>query len=993
MEANYANISNTRALPIAGLLVSAIALALSLTGQATSWIATAQVLAILLIAAGLIKLTQWQKHTDQALNEVSKALLNNEPPHFSDIDLPSWGLLTNRIEELHHKRQRDETTIKALDVCQANVMMADADFNIAYMNDSVTEMLSQNEKALQSSLSNFDTKNLIGKSIDMFHSNPAHQRRVLESLNGSHEANIEVAGLKFNLIASPIFVNGKRTGTVVEWQDMTEKLAKETEEKRISAETGRVKQALDVCKANVMMADADYNIVYFNDSLKEMLSENERTLQESLNQFDMSTLMGSNIDIFHKNPAHQRGMLDRLTSTYETDIKVSGLTFSLIATPVFNNGERTGTVVEWQDITAKLAKEAEDKQAAAETGRVKQALDVCQANVMMANADYEIIYFNDSLKAMLSENERKLQETLTRFDMTTLMGANIDIFHQKPSHQRNLLDKLTSTYETSIKVSGLTFNLIATPVFNNGERTGTVVEWLDVTAKLAKEAEEQKLAAENARIKQALDNVSANTMVADADLNIIYMNNAVSNMFRTAQSDIVKDLPNFDANNLIGVNIDGFHKNPSHQRNLLGNLNSTYSSQLHVGGRTFKVVANPIKDTNGDKIGTVVEWTDRTAEVAIEHEIDTIISAAAAGDLSHRVSTDGKEGFFLNLSNGLNRLVGIADSVISDVVNMFDGLAKGDLTRQINGDYDGQFRKLQTDANATASRLTEVIGGINESANTVTSGAEEIAQGNSDLSQRTEEQAASLEETASSMEEMTATVTQSAQNATLANELAQEANTKADHGGKVVEQAVTAMEAINDSSKRISDIIGVIDEIAFQTNLLALNAAVEAARAGEQGRGFAVVAGEVRNLAQRSAGAAKEIKELIRDSVGKVTDGTQLVNQSGETLQDIVQAVTKVADMISQISIASDQQSTGIQEVNKAISQMDEMTQQNAALVEEVSAAGDAMAEQARNMKSQLSFFQAKEQTSSGLTSAPLALVSGDSHGNLNISDEEWNEF
>ncbi|MFT5235759.1 MAG: methyl-accepting chemotaxis protein, partial [Shewanella sp.] len=839
----------------------------------------------------------------------------------------------------------------------------------------------------------FDMSTLMGSNIDIFHKNPAHQRGMLNKLTSTYETQIVVSGLTFSLIATPVFQNDERTGTVVEWKDVTAKLAKEAEEKQLAADTGRVKQALDVCKANVMMANADYDIIYFNDSLKVMLSENERELQKELAKFDMSTLMGSNIDIFHKNPAHQRGMLNRLTSTYETQIVVSGLTFSLIATPVFQNDERTGTVVEWQDITAKLAKEAEDKQLAADTGRVKQALDVCKANVMMANSNYEIIYFNDSLKVMLTDNERQLQKTLTKFDMSTLMGTNIDIFHKDPSHQRNMLDKLTSTYDTSIKVSGLTFNLIATPVFNNGERTGTVVEWQDVTAKLAKEAEEQKLSAENARIKQALDSVSANTMLADQDLNIIYMNQAVTEMFRTAQSDIVKDLPNFDANNLMGVNIDGFHKNPSHQRNLLGNLTSTYSSQLIVGGRTFKVVANPIRDISGDRIGTVVEWTDRTAEVAIEHEIDSIISSAAAGDLSNRVSTEGKEGFFLNLSNGLNRLVGIADNVISDVVNMFDGLAKGDLTRQINGDYEGQFSKLQSDANTTASRLTEVIGGINESANTVTSGAEEIAQGNSDLSQRTEEQAASLEETASSMEEMTATVTQSAQNATLANQLAQEANSKANHGGKVVEQAVTAMEAINDSSKRISDIIGVIDEIAFQTNLLALNAAVEAARAGEQGRGFAVVAGEVRNLAQRSAGAAKEIKELIRDSVGKVTDGTQLVNQSGETLQDIVQAVTKVADMISQISIASDQQSAGIQEVNKAISQMDEMTQQNAALVEQVSAAGDAMAEQARNMKNQLSFFQAKEQSSSGLTSAPLALVSGDSHGNLNISDEEWNEF
>ncbi|WP_375335713.1 methyl-accepting chemotaxis protein [Shewanella sp. VB17] len=882
---------------------------------------------------------------------------------------------------------------QALDVCQANVMMADADYNIIYFNESLKGMLGKNERKLQESLTKFDMSTLMGTNIDIFHKNPAHQRGMLDKLTSTYETQIVVSGLTFGLIATPVFDNGKRTGTVVEWQDMTVLLAKEAQEQQVAADTNRIKQALDVCKANVMMADADYNIIYFNDSLKEMLGENERKLQESLTKFSMSTLMGTNIDIFHKNPAHQRGMLNKLTNTYETKIVVSGLTFGLIATPVFDNGKRTGTVVEWQDMTVLLAKEAQEQQLAADTNRIKQALDVCKANVMMADANYNIIYFNESLKGMLGENERKLQESLTKFDMSTLMGTNIDIFHQNPAHQRGMLDKLTNTYETKIVVSGLTFGLIATPVFDNGNRTGTVVEWQDMTAQLAKEAEEQKVSAENSRIKQALDNVSANTMVADADLNIIYMNEAASAMFRNAQSDIINDLPSFNSNTLIGTNIDGFHKNPSHQRNLLGNLTSTFSSQLNVGGRTFKIVANPIREADGTRIGTVVEWSDRTAEVAIEQEIDTIISSASAGDLSHRITTEGKEGFFLNLSNGLNRLVGIADDVISDVVNMFDGLAKGDLTRQINGEYEGQFKKLQTDANATASRLTEVIGGINESANTVTSGAEEIAQGNSDLSQRTEEQAASLEETASSMEEMTATVTQSAQNATLANGLAQEANTKAEHGGKVVDQAVTAMEAINDSSKRISDIIGVIDEIAFQTNLLALNAAVEAARAGEQGRGFAVVAGEVRNLAQRSAGAAKEIKELIRDSVGKVTDGTQLVNQSGETLQDIVQAVTKVADMISQISIASDQQSAGIQEVNKAISQMDEMTQQNAALVEQVSAAGDAMAEQARNMKSQLSFFQAKEQASSGLSSAPLALVSGDSHGTLNISDEEWNEF
>ncbi|MES9868053.1 MAG: hypothetical protein ABW157_22245, partial [Candidatus Thiodiazotropha sp. LLP2] len=288
--------------------------------------------------------------------------------------------------------------------------------------------------------------------------------------------------------------------------------------------------------------------------------------------------------------------------------------------------------------------------------------------------------------------------------------------------QREMLGNLTSSYKTRIKVAGLKFNLTATPIFDKGIRTGTVVEWADVTECLRKEVEERLMAAENARIKQALDNVTANTMVADVDCNIIYLNKSVLNMFRAAQNDIVKELPKFDSATLLGSNIDMFHKNPTHQRNMLADLDSTFTSQLNVGGRTFNIIANPIKDEEGKRIGTVVEWADRTAEVAIEHEIDDIISAANAGDLSCRITTHDKEGFFLNLSNGLNKLVSIADDVISDVVDMFDGLAKGDLTRQIQGDYQGQFGKLKTDANATVIRLTEVLNDILQSASTVTAG-------------------------------------------------------------------------------------------------------------------------------------------------------------------------------------------------------------------------------------------------------------------------------
>ncbi len=294
---------------------------------------------------------------------------------------------------------------------------------------------------------------------------------------------------------------------------------------------------------------------------------------------------------------------------------------------------------------------------------------------------------------------------------------------------------------------------------------------------------------------------------------------------------------------------------------------------------------------------------------------------------------------------------------VNEVSSVLIELAKGNLTRAIEVPLETEFQALKDAVNTTVHKLNETLTSITKRANLVSSGSNEIAQGNSDLSQRTEEQAASLEETASSMDEMTTTVAQNADNAKSANTLSLEAKQKAENGGQVVESAVASMTEINQASKKISDIIGVIDEIAFQTNLLALNAAVEAARAGEQGRGFAVVAGEVRNLAQRSAGAAKEIKELIRDSVSKVEEGSRLVDQSGETLKEIIAAVEKVNRVVEGITTASQEQRSGIEQVNKAIMQMDEMTQQNAALVEQAAAASESIVEQVSGMSQSLAFF------------------------------------
>ncbi len=305
------------------------------------------------------------------------------------------------------------------------------------------------------------------------------------------------------------------------------------------------------------------------------------------------------------------------------------------------------------------------------------------------------------------------------------------------------------------------------------------------------------------------------------------------------------------------------------------------------------------------------------------------------------------------------------EAVLKETRRVMEALSAGDLTQSMEGAFTGEFAVLRDAVVRTIENLRDIVGKIMEAVDLIATASSEIASGNTNLSQRTEEQASSLEETASSMEELSSTVKQNAENARQANQMAAAASQVAVKGGAVVGEVVNTMTAINESSKKIVDIISVIDGIAFQTNILALNAAVEAARAGEQGRGFAVVAAEVRNLAQRSAAAAKEIKQLISDSVSKVEGGSRLVQEAGKTMGEIVTSVKHVTDIMAEISAASDEQSSGIEQVNQAVTQMDEVTQQNAALVEEAAAAAESLQEQAENLSSSVSIFKIGEESRS----------------------------
>jgi len=584
--------------------------------------------------------------------------------------------------------------------------------------------------------------------------------------------------------------------------------------------------------------------------------------------------------------------------------------------------------------------------------RVRSALDVVRSNVMVADDGYNIMYMNETLKTMLKEAESELKKVLPNFDSSKLIGTCMDVFHKNPVHQRKMLDQLTGTHETEITVGTLKFRLVATAVMDaHGKRAGTVVEWQNVTQiRIQEEAA--------FRVRSALDTCATNVMVADENYNIIYMNQTMMEMMKSNEAKLRGRLPNLDTSKLIGSCIDVFHKNPAHQRGILDKLSSTIETDLELAGLNFHLVVSPIVDKNGKRLGTTVEWKDETAEKAVEREINGVVQAAVAGDFSQRVAIEGKKGFMLNLANAMNGLCENTGKALDDLAAIASALAEGDLTRRIEADYEGMFGKLKTDVNTMADRIGATIGEIMNSAGEVTNASGEISASTTDLSQRTEEQAASLEETSASMEEIAATVKKNAENAQQANQSATGTREVADRGGQVVAKAVGAMAKIEESSRKISDIIGVIDEIARQTNLLALNAAVEAARAGDAGRGFAVVASEVRSLAQRSSQAAKDIKDLITNSNGQVKEGVDLVNRAGTALNEIVESIKKVADVVSDIATASIEQATGIEQVNKALTQMDEVTQQNSALVEQNAATAKTLETQAAAMKERVAFFR-----------------------------------
>ena len=447
----------------------------------------------------------------------------------------------------------------------------------------------------------------------------------------------------------------------------------------------------------------------------------------------------------------------------------------------------------------------------------------------------------------------------------------------------------------------------------------------------------------NLRIRNALDKCTTNVMIADVDLNIIYMNETVTAMMQRNEAELRKVLPQFDARTLIGRNIDVFHKNPAHQRHLLAALKTTYKTQIQVGNLHFGLMANPIVDAQGNRLGSVVEWADRTAEVGVEREVAAVVEAASQGNFSERLVLEGKTGFFANLSTGMNQLMETSEQGLSDVADVLAAFAEGDLTRRIERDYQGLFGKVKDSANSTAENLTRVMGEVRAAADALTGAANQVSATAQSLSQAASEQAASVEQTSASIEHMSASISQNSDNARVTNGMATKASKEATDGGSAVSQTVVAM-------KQIASKIGIVDDIAYQTNLLALNAAIEAARAGEHGKGFAVVAAEVRKLAERSQEAAKEIGDLAANSVSTA-------ERAGKLLDEIVPSIQKTSELVQEIAAASSEQSDSVVQIGGAMGQLNKATQQNASASEELAATSEELSGQAEQLQNSMAFF------------------------------------
>ena len=621
---------------------------------------------------------------------------------------------------------------------------------------------------------------------------------------------------------------------------------------------------------------------------------------------------------------------------------------------------------------AALSSELEVKKSEAVAARdayvkAQSSLNGSATAIMTCDASRVIDFCNPAVILVLRDNETLFRKDLPSFDLSKIIGTCIDVFHKNPDKQARLLSDLNRLPFTSfISVGTSMFRLsISARLDTEGRYAGNTVEWLDITAQLAAEKSA-------ASLSSVVENVDTNLMICDLDRRITYMNPVCHTLMRQHAAKFREHFRSFDPDKLIGRQIDEFHQNPAHQASLLGNpRNLPYRAEIAVGGMEFGLNAMPLFDAQGKYIGTGAQWIDNNARAAYRNEVNGIIHAAKSGKFNHRGNTASMDAVYKPMLTDINEIIDAVVAPIAELREKLGKIAEGNLSAYITGQYQGEQEQLKLALNGTLDNLNEILMQARDSSTQMSQGASQVSSTSQMISQGATEQAASLEEITASMNEINSQTKGNAESATRANSLAQAAKDDAQAGSANMNRMVKAMGEIDESAQKISKIIKVIDEIAFQTNLLALNAAVEAARAGVHGKGFAVVAEEVRNLAARSANAAKETTDLIEGSIKKVNTGNEVAHLTAQSLGKIVDGISKVSNLVGEIAAASNEQALGISQVNQGLVQLDQVTQQNTANAEESAAAAVELSKQGAQLQELLRRFKLQGKSFGGESGMP----------------------
>ncbi|MCM8532737.1 MAG: methyl-accepting chemotaxis protein [Lentisphaeraceae bacterium] len=601
-------------------------------------------------------------------------------------------------------------------------------------------------------------------------------------------------------------------------------------------------------------------------------------------------------------------------------------------------------------------KKAENSEAEAEiiAAKANSALEGSSTAFLTCDPDFSILYANPAAIKLFTENLEAFKEQFTDFSIDSLIGSKIDQFHSNPAHQRALLaDPNNLPFQADVEVGELIFTLnISAMTDTHGRYVGNSLEWEDVTAKKAAQTQA-------ASLHSMVENVESNLMICDNNRIITYINPSIMNLFNQYEQKLKSFIPDFSVKSLIGKSIDEFHSSPEQQAAILSDPSHfPYKSEINIDGIEFGINAMALKDEAGQFVGIAVEWIDNNERAVYKKEVTSVIEAAKSGKLSVRGDVDAMSDVYKPMLEGINDIIDAIVEPIEELKEKLEEVAKGNLDAYITGHYKGDHEVLKLSLNKTLDNLNSIMTQVNTSAIQMAKESEQVSNSSQDISLGASQQATSLEEITASMSEMSIMTNQNSENANLADSLAQSAKVSAETGNTTMNKMLNAMNDIDDSSQKISKIIKVIDDISFQTNLLALNAAVEAARAGIHGKGFAVVAEEVRNLAARSANAAKETTDLIQGSIKNVKIGSDVAQNTFDSFNEIVEGISEVTKLIGEIASANAEQVNGIKQVNRGLVQLDNVTQQNASNSTGSATAALKLSEQANQLNVVLTQFK-----------------------------------